>query len=66
MKKIFVMLVMFFIVASADAKIQKRSLIELGPKATWVKSSHFTYCSLILFQLSDIFFSFSDSLSFSL
>ncbi len=34
MKKIFVMSVMLFIVLSADAKILKGSLIELGPKAT--------------------------------
>jgi hypothetical protein len=34
MKKIIIMLVMLFIVVSADAKILKKSLVELGPKAT--------------------------------
>jgi hypothetical protein len=37
------MLMMFFIVVSADAKILKRSLIEQGPKATLYINDEFNF-----------------------
>jgi hypothetical protein len=33
MKKLFIIMAMLFIISSVDAKIFKRSLIEIGPKA---------------------------------
>ena len=34
MKKVFIIMAMLFIISSVDAKIFKRSLIEIGPKAS--------------------------------
>lgn len=34
MKKLFIIMAMLFIISSVDAKIFKRSLIEIGPKAS--------------------------------